>query len=153
MKNKVLNKAIIYKPYITPLRTITMGKDLLVYYYPDEQIANQAHDSNRLNPYNKTESTPEAIEKDRLYRKAHKKRTEYDGDGARNLNLGGNDDFEGTYKELTKIIRELMKECVEQYNSDSDDSFDEYNYEAIGNLTKILKESPSKTSYIIITNG
>jgi hypothetical protein len=141
-----------------------MGKDLTVYYYPNKQIADQACSSNRL-PYDNHKHTPELIEKDRLCQEARSQRVSYSDNDARNLNLDWNDHFSGTYKQLKSTIKELMRVCFNQSSSDDENkdkdeddntsdssSIEEPNYEAIANLSKILKECPWKNGYIVIEN-
>lgn len=99
-----------------------MGKDLIVYYYPNEKIADQGNYNNKLESYE--EQTPEAVEKNKLYWEAENIRVEFSQNMARNWDLNYNDHFSGTCKMLKEVIRNLMQfqnseSSVDSQNSES----------------------------------
>ena len=67
--------------------------------------------------------------------------TEYSGNDAHNLNLGGVNDFVGTRREFTIVINNIMWEEDPTYS----------NYTAVGNLSLILGES-AECDYIVMYN-
>lgn len=137
-----------------------MGRDLKVYYYPNSTIAYNAQRQHQVEEYDRKNASPEALEKDKLYWQAREMRSEFSENMARNWNLDWNDHFSGTYKELKQIIIDLLQPQKNTNSEESDsnseesdsESSDDINFEAIGNLAKILSECPWKNGYIVIEN-
>ena len=134
-----------------------MGRDLKVYYYSNSKIASNARRENHVEEYDRKNASPEELEKDKLYWEAHEMRSEFSENGARNWDLDWNDHFSGTCKELKQTIINLLlpqnNQNNQSNNSESEsESDDDINFEAIGNLAKILSECPWKNGYIVIEN-